>query len=60
MTKITAQEIETLTKYKHYEMIALLKAILTESGTECEYDKEIHKVLSHLGELEDYTPYWID
>ena len=59
MTKITAQEIETLTKYKHYEMIAVLKMMLL-NGDDNEFDKEIYKILIDLGELEDYTPYWID
>ena len=59
MTKITAQEIETLTKYKHYEMIAVLKMMLL-NGDDSEFDKEIYKILINLGELEDYTPYWID
>lgn len=59
MTKITAQEIETLTKYKHYEMIAVLKMMLL-NGDDSEFDKEIYKILIDLGELEDYTPYWID
>lgn len=41
------------------EANTILRNILCESGSECEYDKEIYDYLKENNELpEDYEPYW--
>lgn len=46
-------------KETNQRAIDLLKAILLESGMECEYDREIYELLKEANQLpENYIPYW--
>ncbi|OQA45815.1 MAG: hypothetical protein BWY47_01925 [Bacteroidetes bacterium ADurb.Bin302] len=48
-------------KERYENAVELLRAVLTESGMENDFDENIYDFLKENDELPDnYTPYWID
>ncbi len=48
-------------KERYENAVELLRAVLTESGIENDFDENIYDFLKENDELpDDYTPYWID
>lgn len=48
-------------KERYENAVELLRAVLTESGIENDFDENIYDFLKENDELPDnYTPYWID
>jgi hypothetical protein len=48
-------------KERYENAVELLRAVLTESGIENDFDENIYDFLKENDELpDDYTPYWLD
>ena len=48
-------------EYEYGRAVEIMRAILTVSSNECEYDEDIHDFLKQNNELpENYKPYWED
>ena len=48
-------------KERYENAVELLRAVLTESGIENDFDENIYDFLKENDELpDDYTPYWLE